>query len=201
MNKKKNITLYLNIFIIILELIGLLITLKNSRKIEIKYYTECSNIMMLITSSLLTYYLLKKKTIPKWLNILTHMSVLGLTVTFLVVLFILSPMYNFNYGLLLFGGSMLYFHTLCPIISIITYFFSSQIHIAKKEIKYTMLFTIIYSIVILLLNIFRILEGPYPFLMVYKQPIYMSIIWIILLEGGAYLLSIVLYKIKKRINS
>ncbi len=201
MNKKKNITLYLNILIIILELIGLFITLKTAHKIEIKYYTECSNIMMLITSFLLTYYLLKKKTIPKWLNILTHMSVLGLTVTFLVVLFILSPMYNFNYGLLLFRGSMLYFHTLCPIISIITYFFSSQIHIAKKEIKYTMLFTIIYSIVILLLNIFRILEGPYPFLMVYKQPIYMSIIWIILLEGGAYLLSIVLYIIKKRINS
>jgi len=201
MNKKKNITLYLNILIIILELIGLFITLKTAHKIEIKYYTECSNIMMLITSFLLTCYLLKKKTIPKWLNILTHMSVLGLTVTFLVVLFILSPMYNFNYGLLLFRGSMLYFHTLCPIISIITYFFSSQIHIAKKEIKYTMLFTIIYSIVILLLNIFRILEGPYPFLMVYKQPIYMSIIWILLLEGGAYLLSIVLYKIKKRINS
>jgi len=201
MNKKKNITLYLNILIIILELIGLFITLKTAHKIEIKYYTECSNIMMLITSFLLTCYLLKKKTIPKWLNILTHMSVLGLTVTFLVVLFILSPMYNFNYGLLLFRGSMLYFHTLCPIISIITYFFSSQIHIAKKEIKYTMLFTIIYSIVILLLNIFRILEGPYPFLMVYKQPIYMSIIWIILLEGSAYLLSIVLYKIKKRINS
>jgi len=201
MNKKKNITLYLNILIIILELIGLFITLKTAHKIEIKYYTECSNIMMLITSFLLTCYLLKKKTIPKWLNILTHMSVLGLTVTFLVVLFILSPMYNFNYGLLLFRGSMLYFHTLCPIISIITYFFSSQIHIAKKEIKYTMLFTIIYSTVILLLNIFRILEGPYPFLMVYKQPIYMSIIWIILLEGGAYLLSIVLYKIKKRINS
>ena len=90
MNKKKKITLYLNIFIIILELIGLFITLKTAHKIEIKYYTECSNIMMLITSFLLTYYLLKKKTIPKWLNILTHMSVLGLTVTFLVVILILS---------------------------------------------------------------------------------------------------------------
>lgn len=201
MNKKKNITLYLNILIILLELIGLFITLITAHKIEIKYYTECSNIMMLITSIILTYYLLKKKTIPKWLNILTHMSVLGLTVTFLVVILVLSPMYNFNYRLLLFSGSMLYFHTLCPIISILTYLFSSKIHINKKDIKYTMIFTILYSIIILLLNIFRILEGPYPFLMVYKQPIYMSIIWIILLEGGAYFLSMALYKIKKRINS
>lgn len=201
MNKKKNIKLYLNILIIILELIGLFITLKTAHKIEIKYYTECSNIMMLITSIILTYYLLKKKTIPKWLNILTHMSVLGLTVTFLVVILILSPMYNFNYRLLLFSGGMLYFHTLCPIISILTYLFSSKIHINKKDIKYTMIFTILYSIIIILLNIFRILEGPYPFLMVYKQPIYMSIIWIILLEGGTYLLSMALYIIKKRINS
>lgn len=198
MKKKDKTLLILNIIIIILEIAGLITTIKTLGKLDLQYYTECSNIIMLITSLIYTYYLLNKKDIPKWLEILYHMAVLGLTITFLVVILVLAPMYKFIYGWLLFSGAMLYFHTLCPILAIITYLFFMKIHLNKHEIIYTMLFTIIYSVVIIVCNICHIVEGPYPFLMVYKQPVYMSILWLILIDGGAYLLSLGLYKIKNR---
>ena len=197
-NKK---LLILHLLMILLELMGLITTINVMHHIEFQYYTEDSNILMLIISLIFVYYLVSNKKIPRWLEILNHMAVLGLTVTFTVVILVLAPMYNFNYLWLLFKDAMLYFHTLCPILAIITYIFFTKTSIEKKHIPNTMTFTIIYSIILIILNICQVVEGPYPFLMVYKQPIYMSIIWIILLVGGAYLLSIVLYNIKKRINS
>ena len=198
MKKKDKTLLILNIIMIILEIAGIVTTFRTLGKIEIKYYTECSNILMLITSSIYTYYLLNKNNIPKWLEILYHMAVLGLTITFLVVILVLAPMYNYIYGWLLFNGAMLYFHTLCPVLAIVTYLFFMKTHLNKNEIIYTMLFTMVYTVVIIICNILHIVEGPYPFLLVYKQPIYMSILWVILIDGGAYLLSLALLKINLR---
>ena len=158
MKKNDKTLLILNIIMIILEIAGLITTLITLGNIELQYYTECSNILMLITSSIYTYYLLNNKNIPKWLEILYHMAVLGLTITFLVVILILAPMYNFIYGWLLFSGAMLYYHTLCPILAIITYIFFADNHLNKHEIIYTMLFTIIYSVVIIICNICHIIN-------------------------------------------
>ena len=195
MKKKDKIALYINILIIILEIIGLSISINDSNRLLIEYYTEDSNILLLIASSIYVFYLLTKKEIPRWLNIFKHMATLGVTITFIVVILILAPMYNFNYGWILFYRTMLYHHTLCPILSIITFIFFENHKLNKKDIKYTMIFTLLYSVILIFLNILKLIEGPYPFLMVYKQPIYMSILWIILIDGGAYLLSIALSKI------
>ena len=200
MKKEEKKLLILNILIILLEILGFALTLKLTKSIAIQYYTEDSNLLMLITSIIFTYYLIAKKEIPKWLDILYHMAVLGLTITFLVVLFVLAPMYNFNYVGLLFNGIMLFFHTLCPILAIVTYLFFYKNKITKKHLPYTMLFTIIYSVIIIICNICRVIEGPYPFLMIYKQPIYLSIIWVIVIDGGAYLLSKGVLALKEKLK-
>ena len=192
-NKK---VLILHLLMILLEIIGLITTINVMHTIDFQYYTEDSNILMLIVSLIIVYYLAFNKKIPKWLEILNHMAVLGLTITFLVVIFILAPMYKFNYTWFLFSGAMLYFHTLCPILAIITYLFFTKTNIENKYIPHTMIFTIIYSIVLIILNICKVVEGPYPFLMVHKQPVYMSILWILLIDGGAFLLSWGLLKLK-----
>ena len=59
-------------------------------------------------------------------------------------------------------------------------------------------FTIAYAIVFITLNILKVYEGPYPFLMVYKQPVYMSIIWFILIVGGAFGIGKLIMWIKNR---
>ncbi len=192
-NKK---LLILHLLMILLEIMGLITTINIIHSVDFQYYTEDSNILMLIVSLIFVYFLVFNKEIPKWLEILNHMAVLGLTVTFTVVILVLAPMYRFNYSWLLFKDAMLYYHTLCPILAMITYVFFTKTNIEKKYIPHTMIFTIIYSIILIILNICQVVEGPYPFLMVRKQPIITSIFWIILIEGGTLLLSYSLLKLK-----
>ena len=100
-------------------------------------------------------------------------------------------------------GSMLYMHLLCPIIGIITFiYFDDMSSIDKKDIKKGTLLTLVYAVIIISLNILRLIEGPYPFLFVYKQPIYMSIIWFVIIIGFSYLIGWILHKLKSyvRIN-
>ena len=68
--KKKELSTIFNIFIIIFELLGLYLTVKSIGKIEFKYYTIDSNLLCLISSVLVIFYLKLNKEIPKWLSIL-----------------------------------------------------------------------------------------------------------------------------------
>ena len=121
--KKKKIALILNIIIVLLELLGFGYTLSNEHHIAIEYYTNDSNIITLIGSLLFIVFYKRKKEFVKDIRFL---STILLTVTFLVVVFILCPMYNFNYKLLMFTNSFFIYHTLCPIISFISYIFFEE---------------------------------------------------------------------------
>ena len=111
-----------------------------------------------------------------------------MTVTFIVVVFILTPYYGKDIIIwIFFLESNLFYHTLCPIITFISFmFFESHKIKGIKDNFRAIYFTIAYAIVFITLNILKVYEGPYPFLMVYKQPVYMSIIWFILIVGGAF---------------
>ena len=189
MNKKK-VSLLLNILIVILEIIGLIINYKTMNRISIEYYTIDSNILALCSSLILIIYLLTNKKIPRWLSLFKYISVIGLSVTLLVVLFILIPMGNFDYYTYLISNSMLYQHTLCPIIGIVTFlFFDNLGKYYKKDILIGLIFTIIYSIVLIILNVLNIVNGPYPFLMVRTQSILSSIIWFVVIYLLAFIIS------------
>lgn len=198
MNKRK-ISLSLNIIIIILELIGFLLTIKENGRLGIEYYTEDSNILALISSSIFVIYILFNKKIPKYLKLLKYTSTICLTVTFLVVIFILAPMYNFNYGFLLFHNELLFHHLLCPIICIISFIFfdGMQEYRIIDNILVTSV-TLLYGLILIILNIKKVVDGPYPFLKVYNQPIYISIIWAISIISFSYLIALLLRKLNKK---
>ena len=197
---KKKITIILHILILLLEIIGFYYCIKQSG-IEIKYYTEDSKLLALFSSILVLFYLFQKK-MPRIIELLWYMSVVQLTITFLVVLFILIPMMQFNWKLLLFTGIMLFQHFLCPVLSIITYLFFDKIKpFTKKESLKALSFTLGYSIIIIFLNIIRVIEGPYPFLMIYKQSIIVSIMWFVIILGMAYLIARGLSRIKEKIGA
>ena len=44
----------------------------------------------------------------------------------------------------------------------------------------------------------KVIEGPYPFLYVYKQPVYMSVLWCVIILGGAYLIALLLWLTGKK---
>lgn len=181
-----------------------------------EYYTQLSNYFALISATIYTIYLyknikaktiennnnkeIKDTTIPKWVSILKYSSTLSLLVTFLVVVFILTPMFGLkSFSWMLLQGTNLYFHTICPILTFISFIFFEKHNIKglRDNIR-AMYFTMIYATLFIILNILRVVKGPYPFLMVYEQPVYMSIIWFILIVGGAFALSMLIMWIKNK---
>ena len=193
-----NKSLVLNLLIIILEIVGLMTVYVLYHQLGIVFYTVLSNILLLISSSLLVGFITHKKKIPEWLSILKYTSTICATITFLVVILVLAPMYGFNYKHMLFEHELLYLHFLCPVLSIITFVFYDKIDIDRVFMG--AIATLTYIAVLLPLNLLRIVDGPYPFLRVYNQSIFMSFVWFIVMVGGSYLTGLLLKKLHDKFN-
>ncbi len=188
---KKKIALVINILIVILELIGLGMIIKTP---QLEYYTIESNILTLIGSILFIIFYKKNN---KLVHDLRFVATSCLTVTFLVVIFVLAPMYNFNYKLLMFTDYFLIFHTICPILSIISYIAFEE---RSNKDYLCIAFTAIYSIVLVILNVLDKVKGPYPFLMIKDQSILETLLWGSLILGGSYLIGLGLNLLNKKIK-
>lgn len=198
---KDKYSIMFNIFIIIFEILGIVVYMLNSSYFDFAYYTHDSNILALLSSSIYLIFVLKKKEIPKWVSILRYASVLSLALTFLVVIFVLLPMYDFNYKFILLEGAMPYFHIICPILTFISFIIFEEHNINDNlDVLRALYFSIAYSVIIILLNIIDMVEGPYPFLMIKKNSIVTSIIWFMIIDGGAIILAKIIQVLKNRID-
>ena len=179
-----------NILIIILEVIALILSLIEHGLENFLFYTQDSNYLAMAASAFFCVYAMKelrgKSEMPKWVHSLRYISVSCLMVTFFVVVFVLMPMAGENSLFLLYGGSMLYQHTLCPLLASLSFFvFEVENKLQKNEVIKALIPTLIYALITIILNICKVIEGPYIFLMVYSQPWYMSVIWCIVILGIA----------------
>ncbi len=200
--KKRSISLLLNILIIILEIIGFAVSYNNMHRIGIEYFTEESNLLALICSIIFVIYLIKNKTIPKWLNEFKYITNINLAITFLVVLFILIPMDNFSYKKYLLDGTMKYHHLICPLLSICSFIFFDRLKkYNMKDLFIGLIVTFIYAIVMIILNILGTIIGPYPFLMVKNQSVLMSTIWALTILSFSFLIALLLMKLHSKYNN
>ena len=207
MNRKKQFSLISNLLIAVMELGALLLCFIFEWPSTFKYYTTISNVLAGISCFLLALYQIinykTSKEIPYFVIIFKYISACMLSVTFLVVLFVLIPASgDINEMIrLLFSPKLLFHHTLCPILCIISFvFFENEYKIEKKSIFYSLIPTLLYAIIFIFLNAFNIVSGPYFFLKVNNQPIYMSIIWFVVIMSGAYGISTLLWFLNKRGN-
>ena len=196
--EKRNVSIALSIIIIILEIIALIVCY-NSFGINLAYYTIDSNIFLLISTIL---YLITINNVPKIVQLLKYSSTLSVFITFLVVVFVLYPMYDFNFQFMFLDGPNLYMHVLCPLLAVISFIFfdSNEIENSLKNNWRSLYFTIIYAIILISLNILNVVSGPYPFLKVNQQSPLMSLFWIVLILGGALILSKALLFLKDMNN-
>lgn len=200
-NIKEKYSILFNIFIVIFEIIGIITYIINNSYFDFSYYTHDSNVLALISSSIYLIYIIKKKEIPKWLSLLKYATILSLTITFLMVIFVLLPMYNFDYNFMLFNGSMLYFHIICPILTFISFIFFEKHYINDKlSLIRSLYLSTAYLIIILVLNAKDVVIGPYPFLMVKQNSIFDSIIWIFGILCGAIVIAKFIQILKKTIK-
>ncbi len=193
----KNIKIIINLSIVILEIIGFILVFRELGIASIEYYTEGSNLLLLISSSIFLAYLFRDKELPAWFRSLRYVAVVSTTLTLIIVLTVLSWTTDLGLYHLIFHESMLYHHTLCPILAILSF-----VLIEKYEglnVIHGLYFTIIYAIIMIVLNVLKIVEGPYPFLLVYKQPIFHSIIWTILILAMTYAIALILKKVNGKV--
>ena len=177
-----------NGLIVILEAIALILSLMEHGLGNFLFYTQDSNYLAMAASMFFCIYAIKKRKgkgeMPKWVYSLRYIAVSCLMVTFFVVLFVLMPMAGENALFMLYGGSMLYQHTICPLLAMLSFFvFEIKDELPGREILKALIPTLAYALIAITLNICKVIEGPYLCLMGYAQPWYASGIWGILILG------------------
>ena len=194
--EKYNLAIGLNLILIILEVLALIQCWNALGCIDFRYYTIDSNIFVLISAIL---YLLTRKNVPKAVQLAKYSSALSVLITFMVVVFVLYPMYDFNFHFLFLAGPNLLMHVVCPLMAFLSFVFfeENDLDNSFRNNLRALYFTITYGIVVISLNILKIVTGPYPFLKVYEQPAYMSILWISAILLGAFLLSRLMMRFRK----
>lgn len=209
-NKKLRTALFLHIVLVVLEMIDTNYAYAKDGLGMLIYYTEDSNLLCLIVSALFTLVMLpiifkgqtsgfvstflmrnyrkggeEKVTIPTLLLVLRYVTSCCLLVTFLVVIFVLGP--TDGYREMLLDGTHLINHVGAPLLSLYS-FLCLETEPRQKLPTWAPLCavatTIAYAIPVLILNIAKLYVGPYPFLHVYEQPVYMTVFWIFAIIGG-----------------
>ncbi len=197
---QKKYTPWLLILILILETIGFCLSMSMTRWKIFIYYTELSNLLtaLSVVALLINY---KKNKISHLTVLARYISSCMLLLTALVTIFVLVPTGEQSVGQLLLSPLEVgfYHHLTCPILSIFSYI-ALEPHIKpKKQILAPFFITTLYGMILLLLNIFHVLNGPYPFLRVYNQTVSASVIWFVSVLTGTLALSwIVAFLSKKR---
>lgn len=203
MNKKTkhSIALILNIIVIIMEIYAETLQGFNTGFTRYLFYTIDSNLIALASSFVyVAFSLLRKEGFPAWAACLRYIAALNLVLTFLVVIFILCPMQG---GIqMLVGGAFLYQHLFCPIITFISFvFLEEEYSLPSYSRKAALSLTLLYTFVLVIMNIIGIIVGPYPFLRVTVQPIWQSVLWFIALFAGFYFLANGLYMLANKFHT
>lgn len=201
---KKILAIITNLIIVIIELIAFIICYQKDGISCFQYYTQDSNLFLMVVSLIYLIYEIisidTKEDIPHWISILKYSATTCVTTTFLVVVTVLAPVMG-GYKAMMIDGTMLYHHLICPLLAFISFIFLENHKISgSKDALIAMIFTVIYGIIAVTLNIFKIMDGPYPFLRVYEQSLLMSIMWVVLMNGSAYLLNLFIAYLSKVFN-
>lgn len=210
--KKYNINVKIDIFLfnlmlVALEIMGIKRAFKYSCR-TLRFYTTDSNIFLCITSTVMMITalvcIIKKCDIPKAILILKYFSVCCITMTFIVVIAVLLPgKVSDGYGPhIMYKGAQIYHHTVCPILAIVTFIFiEKKEKFSKVFIRFAYIPTVIYGIVIVILNLKGIVYGPYPFLRITTQSRLETVKWFCILIIVARSINSTMYLVKHPIRN
>ena len=163
----------LNFIVVILELIAFSKVRRcASLRKSLVYYTQISNLLTLLSSTLLV--ILGQKV---YVEVFRFLSVSMLIMTFFVTVCILVPMTG-NIKGLLFSGSGLFHHLLVPVLSVISYLFAED-RVSAAWIWLPVAVTLFYGLTMVYLNARGKVDGPYPFFRINRIGIKKTALWMV----------------------
>ncbi len=201
---KVKLALTFNILIVICELLSFAFATDGFHGMSLtglQYFTIDSNLFSMFTSLIFVIAIFREirlkslSKIPTWVHVLRYTATVCMALTFVVVFVILLPMdlqSGHGFGIIL-RMDQFFHHMLCPIFMMVSFIFFEGGSIFKPSIiAISMTPMMIYATVTMVLNIERVMVGPYPFLYVYQQPPMISVLWCVLIFVLTLILSIVL---------
>ena len=178
MTKNNKLALGSNILLIVLASLGLYFSIVD--KNAFLYYSDNAGMFALSESILYVIIVLAKKE-PNFLCLaLRYVSTTCLVLT-LVGTFYVATTTGENYLDSFIKGSHLFNNLLCPIVSFVSFtMFEGDRRLNKKKtIWYALIPTVIYGIIMLVCNVSNTFTGPYPFMMINDNPVYVTMIVVI----------------------
>lgn len=193
-----------NAALIVLELVGTAISFRSGGAKNLKYYTVLSNVFALVSSiAFLCSYLRRGGKVSHIAGMMRYIASCCLALTFLTVIFVLVPM-AIPYGTaanVLYKGAQIFHHIICPILSCVSFiFFEQDIELPKKAYITAVAPTLTYAAVFVILNLLKAVRGPYPFLHIYEQPVYISVLWFMILGGTALGAAALISRLRKKFS-
>ena len=168
--------IYCNALLVILEAAGMILSFMRKQDDWLCYYTHDSNAVAMAAGIIFLIYACRGK-MPGWARWLRYISGGMLMVTFGVVIFVLCPMMSMQmglvkaYGYMLFDGSMLFQHLLCPVLSTMSFICFEKYEFTAEDNVLMTLPTLGYGLIMVALNAAGIVDGPYPFFEIGKVSI------------------------------
>ncbi|MCI6697098.1 MAG: hypothetical protein MR457_06665 [Solobacterium sp.] len=175
MTKNNKLALGSNILLIVLAGLGLFFSIVD--KNAFLYYSDNAGMFALSSSIIYVIVVLTKKE-PNFLSLaLRYVSTTCLVLT-LVGTFYVATTTGENYLDSFIKGSRLFNNLLCPIVSFVSFtMFEGDRRLNKKKtIWYALIPTVIYGIIMLVCNVSNTFTGPYSFMMINDNPVYVTVI-------------------------
>lgn len=175
MTKNNKLALGSNILLIVLAGLGLYFSIVD--KNAFLYYSDNAGMFALSSSIIYVIVVLTKKE-PNFLSLaLRYVSTTCLVLT-LVGTFYVATTTGENYLDSFIKGSRLFNNLLCPIVSFVSFtMFEGDRRLNKKKtIWYALIPTVIYGIIMLVCNVSNTFTGPYSFMMINDNPVYVTVI-------------------------
>ncbi len=140
------------------------------------FFTQLSNYMTCISTAALLI-----ATASPLVTALRYLAVCMMVMTFLVTTCVLVPMGG-DPKELLWTEPGIYLHIFCPVLTVLSYFLFEH-HAGWNLFWLPVTVTLVYGLVMLLLNASRKVDGPYPFFKVHNQSAAATVMWILILTG------------------
>ena len=159
-----------------------------------RFYTLDSNLLLLtacLTKAVIEGQVLtgRKLFVPSYVSVFKYVAVSMTSLTFLVVALILVPMAGGIRAIpqLFFRNAGMFLHFLCPLTAAASLIFADRTALPDRRVTLAALLpTLLYALILTLLNLLRIVDGPYPFLRVWAQPIWQSLMWFVAILTAAW---------------
>lgn len=162
------------------------------------FYTQCSNALAMIAGACTLVQLVRGIRITPGVRRLKFVSCCTQMITFLVVLIVLTPMLNHagqdGWRQMFWDSCRMVTHLLGPVLTVASWLLTDGLAASceddpvpsRSDVRISLVPTLAYGLVAYTCNFLRLWDGPYPFLRVWNQPIWLSVLWFVVLLASAW---------------